>query len=430
MTGPDHHADGRDSGRRRADRDRPRTRLPASRPLAIWALGLGLAGSLPLAAGCEDEPPPPLPEPPPPPPPEPIVGPRPRASNPAFDLVVADGGAVLVWAMPYDRGGGVHLVPLTALGDLRGEQHSIVQAGTPGAGAAVSDQPLEAVEVAAASGGGRLGVAWAVREQTGVRGFATHGPATGETFGPPEALGPMDPGTLGRRGLLAMAASPDGTVALLHRGPRRACADHRGEQCTGLSVVRLGQASDARRGVGLSIPRPCGQAVLGHLFVGGSWYYGVCAEAEAGPTNTIYAIQFEPEYAQAVPLLPGCTVEGMAPGLEGVVLVGDCGGQIEAVRVTRAARQQAALHNAQKEIRCANGLPALRLFSAGGAEISLPLSAPAAGLAPLLPSRIAPAGSRAVWTGEALLVAVPRAREVAMHRYQCRDGQVVRTDGF
>ena len=37
-------------------------------------------------------------------------------------------------------------------------------------------------------------------------------------------------------------------------------------------------------------------------------------------------------------------------------------------------------------------------------------------------------GSRAVWTGEAVLIATPLGREVALRRYECGRGGFHRTD--
>lgn len=45
-----------------------------------------------------------------------------------------------------------------------------------------------------------------------------------------------------------------------------------------------------------------------------------------------------------------------------------------------------------------------------------------------LPEELAPAGSRALWTGEALLVVIPSGGELALKRYECIHDRLTRTD--
>jgi hypothetical protein len=58
----------------------------------------------------------------------------------------------------------------------------------------------------------------------------------------------------------------------------------------------------------------------------------------------------------------------------------------------------------------------------------VPLIGAVSRLETLLPERVAPRASRATWTGEALLVAAWLEGEVALRRYECREGTLVRTD--
>ncbi|MEA5557330.1 hypothetical protein [Nodularia spumigena] len=46
----------------------------------------------------------------------------------------------------------------------------------------------------------------------------------------------------------------------------------------------------------------------------------------------------------------------------------------------------------------------------------------------MLDDEVAPPGSRAVWSGEVLLVAAPMEREVGIRRYECNEGALRRTD--
>ena len=82
------------------------------------------------------------------------------------------------------------------------------------------------------------------------------------------------------------------------------------------------------------------------------------------------------------------------------------------------------VNGAALEPRCDGGRPTLTF----GTEVALPLTGSESRLEAWLPDNVAPRGSRAAWTGEALLVAVPLSGEVHLRRYECVDGVFSRTD--
>ncbi|MEM9195929.1 MAG: hypothetical protein AAGF12_42575, partial [Myxococcota bacterium] len=151
-------------------------RLPIA--LLLLAVAPGLS-----ACGEDEADEPPVPRPPPR---EvvPLVAPRITATARAFDLVASGEGAALVYGPPGPDGGGIRLLSLTALGDIRGSERTVV-ARRPG-----DDRPLAhtVIELAAASGGGRLGVVWVEHAEPDRIVYATHGPLTADAFSPPELL--------------------------------------------------------------------------------------------------------------------------------------------------------------------------------------------------------------------------------------------------
>ncbi|MFW6050209.1 MAG: hypothetical protein ACODAU_03485, partial [Myxococcota bacterium] len=320
---------------------------------------------------------------------------------------------------------GLRAVALDGRGAVRGPERSVAPDDVPpGAGA---DPAAQIVEVAAGAGGGRLGVAWVLRHGTGaLQALAARADAAATTFGPPVDLGASEGGSASRRGRVAVAVSDAGDVDVLFRTTDGPCGDDvRGETC---ARFRHWQPGGERRGIPLVVPGVCSPPIAGSLFHGGRWYFGLCAAGEDGrPTTTLYGLQFEPEYAHAEPLLAGCRPQGVAPAPGGVLLAGRCDEGTRAVHVTEAGRQRAELGTVQRRAVCRGGHPVLVIEGEGGGA-ELPLSGALDGLSPWLPKGAAPAGARAAWTGEALLVAAPLGGEVAVRRFECDGERLIRTD--
>jgi hypothetical protein len=96
-------------------------------------------------------------------------------------------------------------------------------------------------------------------------------------------------------------------------------------------------------------------------------------------------------------------------------VTGDCVAGRHGFRLTEAARVVEPLE--APVVDCVDGRPELRLGA-----FSEALGSPRPRLAPLLPAALAAASDRAVWTGEALLVARASNGEAVIRRHVCRGG--------
>ncbi|MFW5921468.1 MAG: hypothetical protein ACOCUS_06475, partial [Polyangiales bacterium] len=301
--------------------------------------------------------------------------------------------------------------------------------GGRGEPVAVTEQ-ARVLEVVAAAGGGRLGVAWVEQTDAEQRVRAAIGDARGRAFGPPLELAEAEDHDGSHRGWLAASASDEGELDVLFRSTLGSCGGaHPEHRCVRFFHRRL--STDAQpRGLPLVVPEPCPRAVVGNVFAGGDWYFALCSRPAASPEPTavtLYALRFEPQYAHAEELLEGCTPQGMSALSAGVLAVGDCDGEPHGVRIGDAGRSRDDLGAIEREARCRAGRP--ELWARGAERASRRLDAPVSRLEALLSSARAPDGARAAWTGEAVLVARPLENRVAIGRYQCRGGSLERTGG-
>lgn len=386
-----------------------------------------LAGSVLLSlvlAGCGEEPPPsPPPPPPPPPPPAPIVAPRAVSSRASFDLVVLPEGAALAWGAPPDEGGGVRAIALGPLGAALGPEAVVARAEEGGS----------IDEVAAAPAGMRLAVAWVARVGSSLRANASIASAAVERFAPARELGATVPGAHDRstRGRVAAWGRPDGAATVAHRMPPAACEASTG-QCARFSLHTLGVGDDgveARDAHVNEVREPCEPLIVGGLARGTAFFYGACHLVSGAPATTLYAI--DPggggALASAPDVLEGCVPLGVAPGASGAVAVGRCGESIGAREVGPRGDLLAGVMQGERSARCEHGRPVLEVRGAQGA-VRVALTDSVSRIEALLPDAIAPAGARAVWTGDAVLVASASGRDVTVRRYECEGDALVRTD--
>ncbi len=380
-----------------------------------------------IASGCGDDPPP-----------EPTIEPLPRVERPgvaagrpvatssAFALVPSSDGALLVWAAPGAVGGGVRALPLGPVGQVSGPERRLVTEGA-GAGGAHEDRIGQVVEVDAAAVGRRVGVAWVVDHVRTPEVESSYSLDGGATFTRPVGLGPTARLERGHGGRLSLAASADGALVLYHRIPAGPCVATEG---TCARFTRSGIGTDetaATRGTEpLEVEHPCEPLVSGATFRDGTWYYAICHESPS-PRVTTYVIRPEVAYAAAVESPPGCRPSAVAPLDRGVAILTECGEHTGALVLDSMGRELARLAELERSVRCVDGRPLLRLTEASP-RFELHLGGAADHVEGLLPDSVAPRGSRAVWTGEALLVALPLAREVALRRYECVRGRFDRTD--
>lgn len=352
----------------------------------------------------------------------PIAAPRAVASGAAFDLVATGTGAVLFFAGPASEDGALRAVSLDPRGGARGPELTVVAR-------APSDLPLVVAEVAAASAGGRLGVAWVAHEtpeQTAL--FATFGGAEAEAFAPPIALGESVVLPRGARGRLAMSASDDGALTLTFRKPAGPCGSESGT-CARYEHRRIGRPDAApHRAEANEVRVPCEPFLPGSVWTNGVWYSGVCSASD-GAHGHVFVLRAEPPYAADDDGPAGCLPVGLVALAEGAASVSRCAEGLHVAHLGTDGRAVATTTRSVLSTACVNGHPQLR-STGDGVTISLSLEAPQSRLEALLPQSLAPAGARAVWTGEALLVAAPQGADVFLRRYVCRatSTELVRDD--
>lgn len=317
----------------------------------------------------------------------------------AFALWAGGDGALLV----LGGQGGVRAIRLDPSG------HAV---GDP---VIIHDGP--SAEVVAHGRGRRVGVAW-VQAGEPPETWSAFSPNGGARFSPGEAVAPtVDTGS----GRLAMAVDDAGVLALYHRIPPAPCVASDGV-CARFDRHPVGgrDVQGARRGTEpLEVREPCDPLIGDALHSAGSWYYGVCS-GSTEPTAKLFVVRPEPMYAAAMDLPAGCRPGPLAPMPGGALAFVDCDGRRLAVPVDGMARLGPELEATPNPIRCEDGRPVLSLGPA-----TLAVTAAESRLAPLVPDELAGRGSRAVWTGEALLVATPEDGEVHVTRHRCEGAELV-----
>lgn len=400
--------------------------------VAMCAVTALAAGAL---IGCgEDTPTAPVAAPLPPPPPlTPVLAARPVATRAAFDLVALPDGAALAWGVPLQEGGGVRVVALDPLGAARGHDVVVARHGMAASVAAEQD-PGQVEEIALAAAGMRVAIGWIARSGSILHAQATIASAGVSGFAPVRDLGAAPQGSvaLSTRGRLAAWGTNDGTAMIAHRLPSGRCVASAGE-CARFGIASLGGDGDGRASHVNEVASPCEPLLVGGLARAPAWFYGTCHESElaGGPATTLYAIDpgggGEGALASAPDVLTGCTPIGIAPSASGAIAVGRCPEGPRVQEMSSRGDLLRSVHAAVLSVRCDAGRPVIEVGGAGG-PLSVPLTESASRLESLLPESMAPAGARAAWTGDALLIAVPSGRDVALRRYQCELDRMVRSD--
>lgn len=375
-----------------------------------------------LLIACDDPPPPPSPAPVAAPLPRvALAAPRPIASSAAFDLVMGASGPILLYGPPSSEGGGLRGVRLEGRGGAVGSERVLIPSGS---GSALFP---EVVELAAATNGGRIRVGYVLRDQLAFTAHTLLADDDAATVGDVSSLGSVArPGSaidqagqgVTRRGSIEAAARGEG-VELLYRGEDGPCAEGQTTRCARFGFHHLGEDPE-RRGLGYALPDVCARPVVGFAESDSVRYQALCAIEDGAPRTTVFAIQFEPRYAHAEPILAGCQPRGLSVVPSGVVVRGDCDGISRVVRVAEAGR---SVTEGTASVRCVDARPVVD-FPGGSA----PLDSPRDRIEALLPETVCGANARAVWTGQSVLIAEPIGAEVSLRRFECSGGSFARTD--
>jgi hypothetical protein len=132
----------------------------------------------------------------------------------------------------------------------------------------------------------------------------------------------------------------------------------------------------------------------------------------------MFTIERSPDYAQAESLLEGCVPLGATTLGRDVLLVGRCGSERRAVRVGRRESAVQAVGLSELTVLCV-GVDRLRLRATGSSALDQVVNSPESGLGVLLPERLGPVDSRAVWTGKSLVVASAVGNRLVVRRHTC-----------
>ncbi len=330
---------------------------------------------------------------------------------------------LFAWGVPASEGGGVRSIELGPAGAARGAEIDLARHSAAAAGA-VEEGPPQIAELSMAAAAGHVGVAWVVmlRDESVIE--AAYASAPGD-FTAARELASADRYESRGRGNVIVSSGADGALWVTHRIAPAPCTATSG-LCTRFTRQSLGATGAPGRGdTPLEVATACDPLLPGALSAAGRSYYAVCHLGEH-PATTVYVIDPAVSYAAAAEVLPGCVPTALAPAGASVVLRAHCHGGDALARITETGRVPTSVQPAVFAARCDHGRPTLTVGAR--AELALPLTASESRLEAWLPEALAPPGSRAVWTGEALLVAQPESGEVSLRRYECVDGELLRTD--
>jgi hypothetical protein len=340
----------------------------------------------------------------------------------AFELVASSEGAALIWA-PSDCAAGVRVQRFDpegrALADARDLQACGATSGS------TNDDAARVIELAAAAGGGQLGVAWLQKRGSETRAFGTHGDDAAQAFSPPLQLGAAEAEESGPggRSRLWLVAADSGEMRVAWHAPRGPCSAEAGSCAQLISQpLTAGREAANRRTDTREIPVPCARLMVGSIWTAGVWYDAFCA-LEGSPKiamTQVYSIRPEIFYAEVVPALPACEPLGVAPSRTGAVVFGQCDDGLAGMLLSPEGQgRRQTLHALTRTVRCEGGRPVLEMQSREGQRETFALSAPRDRLELWLPPRSGLAGQRAVFTGRRLLVAAADNRHLRMHSLYC-----------
>jgi len=323
------------------------------------------------------------------------------ASATAFAFAARADGATLVWAPPGERT-EIRELRLSRGGHAMGGSSRVVETDT--AGGVVTDLVARRV-------GTGLAVAWVERLKEEARLQA----ALDDHKGPSTVfdLGPAWHTEKAVRGNVALAAERDSALVFA-RGQSEPCVSPGERECFSFGLHRIGSEASRARGLPLSVPVPCEQ-YSAHLSVReGGWYYGVCTALNGERVTTLFDIQFNPEYARAERLLPGCQPLGIVHRGKDPWLLGRCGEKRRGVRLVGAGEPPAPLELNPARFECAG-----RNLQIVVGDEPESLETSRTDLGPLLPDALTRRLEQVVYTGNSLLVARSEGQKLIVERHAC-----------
>lgn len=329
-----------------------------------------------------------------------------RLRNPsAFELIATPTGATLVWAPAEREHGALAARKLSASGAFAAPASALVEK---------ERAPGEISDLVATPSSGGLTVAWVERDLRKAQARALYQPANGA----PRVLelGAAWHAAEPSRGNLAVATQGDSTLVFA-RGESAMCLDENVSDCFAFSMHRIREGKAERQGFPLLVPKPCSEGSLALATHGSDLHYAVCANPDGKPVTTLFRVVAEPAYARADPVLSGCRPLSLVEWDGAPRLVADCNGSRRAARAGRENAAVAVEELPSPVVQCNGNRARVR-----AGDSWLELDAPRGNLQALLPSVMAPRGSRAVFTGAALLVARANNGKLELTRYACQAG--------
>lgn len=315
-------------------------------------------------------------------------------------LVYAAGGEVL--AARLDRAGGSMGEPQRVTA-LDGRVRSLV----------------------AGASAGRVAIAWLRTAGGQARVERALGAGRPTAFGPPlelESWPTSEAEASAQIGAhdLALRVTPTGDFRLLHRATPMAC--YGDTSCAAYRHSGLADDLGERRsGASLAAQDVCPWALPGFIETSGRMYYGLCVLVDGVPRSTLYMLQPDPQYAQAEPALAECRPLGVlaapdavgGPDVTRALFAADCPeGRVAVSLGAPGVNVQPA--GPVTAPSCTATGPSLHV---GSTAIGLPSSRDR--LEGFLPSAVAPAGARVVWTGDAFLVAELVGSDLTLRSWSC-----------
>lgn len=345
--------------------------------------------------------------------------PSPQLANAsAFELVASSEGAVLSWA-PGPCAKGVLVQRYATDGEPVGEP-----ARLDGCGPQAADAQI--VQLSAVADGGKLGLAWVVRDHNEAHVLGSFGADTGTAFAPTLLLGAAAPDALPGRSRLSLAGAENGQMRISWRATDGRCSSGE-ENCARVltsshppSEEVAARGSDARE-----VPLPCPELLVGALWNRGVWYESFCAleGPREEPVTEVYAIRPEIFYAEAFPVLAGCMPLGVAPAPRGVLVLGMCADGLRVHALGDSHRDVIA--NAVRDVRCDAGRPTLEIRNGQGQSITYKLDAPTDRIELWLSTELARSESRVAFTGRKLLIATVEDTRLKVQAWKCQGESLV-----